>query len=119
MKLNVLWESDKTRIFIIAPTVLSPHIIVLRSDSIIITGIRTGGKKVRKNSDDFSINDAIKLAQSPAGKQLFAQLQAQNPSILEQAMTQAANGDYEQVKATMANLLKDPAIQALLRQMGG
>ena len=74
---------------------------------------------MRKNSDDFSINDAMKLAQSPAGKQLFTQLQAQNAAALEQAMAQAANGDYEKVKLTMSALLKDPAIEALLRQMGG
>ena len=74
---------------------------------------------MRKNSDDFSINDAMKLAQTPAGKQLFAQLQAQNAAALEQAMAQAANGDYEKVKLTMSALLKDPTIQALLRQMGG
>jgi hypothetical protein len=74
---------------------------------------------VRKNSDDFSINDAMKLAQSPVGRELFARLQANNPGTMEQAMAQAAKGDYDQVKTTMYHLLKDPAIQALLRQLGG
>lgn len=72
-----------------------------------------------KKSDDFSMSDAMRLAKSPAGQQLFAALQAQNGDALQQAMDQAAAGDYEQVKKTMSALLQDPKMQALLRQLGG
>lgn len=72
-----------------------------------------------KKSDDFSMSDAMRLAQSPAGQQLFATLKAHNGDVLQQAMDQAAAGDYEQVKKTMSELLKDPKMQSLLRQLGG
>ncbi len=72
-----------------------------------------------KKSDEFSMNDAMRLAKSPAGQQLFAALQAQNADALQQAMNQAAAGDYEQVKKTMSALLQDPKMQTLLRQLGG
>lgn len=72
-----------------------------------------------KKSDEFSVNDAMRLAQSPAGQRLFAALQAQNGDALRSAMDQAAKGDYDQVKKTMAELLKDPKMQALLQQLGG
>lgn len=72
-----------------------------------------------KKSDEFSMNDAMRLAKSPAGQQLFAALQAQNADTLQQAMDQAAAGDYEQVKKTMSALLQDPKMQAFLRRLGG
>lgn len=72
-----------------------------------------------KKSDDFSMADAMRLAQNPASRQLFDQLQAQNGAALQQAMNQAAAGNYEQVKKTLSVLLQDPQTQALLRQLGG
>ena len=72
-----------------------------------------------KKSDDFSMADAVKLAQNPASKLLFDRLQAQNGAAFQQAMTEAAAGDYEQVRKTLSHLLQDPETQALLRQLGG
>ena len=72
-----------------------------------------------KKSDDFSMADAMKLAQNPAASQLFDRLQSQNGAAFQQAMNQAAAGDYEQVKKTLSVLLQDPQTQALLRQLGG
>ena len=72
-----------------------------------------------KKSDDFSMADAMRLAQNPASRQLIDQLQAQNGTALQQAMNQAAAGNYEQVKKTLSVLLQDPQTQALLRQLWG
>ena len=72
-----------------------------------------------KKSDDFSMADAMRLAQNPASKQLFDRLQTQNGAVFQQAMNQAAAGDYEQVKKTLSALLQDPQTQALLHQLGG
>ena len=72
-----------------------------------------------KKNDDFSMADAMKLAQNPASKQLFDRLQAQNGAAFQQAMTQAAAGDYEQVRKTLSTMMQDPQTQALLRQLGG
>lgn len=72
-----------------------------------------------KKSDDFSMADAMRLAQNPASKQLFDRLQAQDGAAFRQAMNLASAGDYEQVKKTLSVLLQDPQTQALLRQLGG
>ena len=72
-----------------------------------------------KNSDNFSMQEALRLANSDAGQQLLALLKQENGSALQRAMDQAGAGDYEQVQKTLGSLLESPQAQALLRQMGG
>ena len=72
-----------------------------------------------KKSDDFSVAEAMKLAKNPAASQLYEHLQAQNGTAFQQAMAQAAAGDYDQVKKTLSTMLQDPQTQALLRRLGG
>lgn len=71
-----------------------------------------------KNSEDFSMQEAMRLAASPAGQQLFALLQQSRGAELQEAMDQASKGDYSAMKKTMSALLADPKAQELLRQMG-
>ena len=59
----------------------------------------------------------LKLANSPAGQQLFALLQKNGGSELQSAVTQASAGNYEQAKNALSNLLSDPQAQALLKQL--
>ena len=76
---------------------------------------------MQSNSDfpgDFSIQDAMRLAQSDSGKQLFAILQQTDGGTLRSAMAQAEAGDYDKVKQTLSSLLSNPEIQSLLEQMG-
>ena len=65
------------------------------------------------------MKDAMNLANSDAGKQLLNQLQKNNPKELEQAMAQAAQGDYRNLSETLKPLLASEQIQKLLKQMGG
>lgn len=74
---------------------------------------------MEKKTEDFSMGDAMRLAQSDAGKQLFAALQQKDSHTLQQAMGQAAAGDFAQVKQTMSDLLRDPQIRELLNRLGG
>lgn len=74
---------------------------------------------MQKNSGEFSMQDAMRLAKSPVGEQLLAMLQKKDPNVLNQAMQQANEGNYEQVKDTMSALLHDEEIQNLLKQLGG
>lgn len=73
---------------------------------------------MRKNSDDLSMQDALRLAQSDAGQQLLALLKAQSGDTLERAMEQAAAGDPARAKQTLSALLASPQIKALLEQLG-
>ena len=73
---------------------------------------------MQKNSDNFSMQEAIRLAQSEAGQQLLAMLRAQNGDVLNKAMDQAAAGDYSQARQTLSALLASPQVRAMLEQMG-
>lgn len=70
---------------------------------------------MEKNSQNFSIEDARMLANSPLGQQLFGLLQAKHPD----AVSQAASGNYETLRHSLGSLLADPEIRALLRKLGG
>lgn len=74
---------------------------------------------MQKNFDDKSMQQALRMAQSDAGKSLMQQLKAQNGPALDNAMAQAKAGNFDEVKKTMEKLLADPQFQALLEQMKG
>ncbi len=65
-----------------------------------------------------AMETARKLAQSDAGKQLYELLQKTQGQQLSSAMEQAAAGNYEQVKKTMASLMADPQARALMEKLG-
>ena len=74
---------------------------------------------MQKNSDNFSMQDALRLAQSEKGQQLFAMQKAQNGDAMNKAMEQADTGNYDQVKDTLSALLSSPQLRAMLEQLGG
>lgn len=69
--------------------------------------------------DDFSIQEAMRMAKSPAGQRLMELLRGSDAPELRQAMDQASAGDYAQAKQTLSGLLASPEVQALLKQMRG
>ena len=70
---------------------------------------------MEKNSQNFSMEDARMLANSPLGQQLFGLLQSKHP----EAVSLAAAGNYETLQKNLGALLSDPDIRALLQQLGG
>ena len=74
---------------------------------------------MQKNSDNFSTQDAMRLANTPAGQQLLSLLQRSNPDVLETAKQQAANGNYAQLTKTLESLMASEEIKNLLKQLGG
>ncbi len=72
-----------------------------------------------KNSHDFSMQEARRLASSPSGKQLLSLLNTLNKDALQQASSQAASGNYADAAAALQPLLQSEQVQKLLRQMGG
>ena len=74
---------------------------------------------MHKNSGDFSMQEAMRLANTPAGKQLLALLQQSSDPALQDAIRQMAAGNYDQAKNMLAPLLASPEIGALLQQLGG
>ena len=68
---------------------------------------------------NFSIDEAMRLANSPAGKQLMALLQQQPKETLNTAADKAAAGDLNAAKATLSALLSSKEAQALMNQLRG
>ena len=74
---------------------------------------------MQKKSDNFSMQDAMQIANSAAGKQLMAMLQQSDPDALRKAMEQASKGDYTQAKQALEPLLASEEIKKLMKQLGG
>jgi hypothetical protein len=73
--------------------------------------------KMQNKQENFSMQDALRLANSPAGKELLSILQSQNNENLQKAKSQAEKGDYGQVQQTLSGLLQDPKVRRLLEEM--
>ncbi|MBR3972608.1 MAG: hypothetical protein IKJ99_01495 [Oscillospiraceae bacterium] len=71
------------------------------------------------NNHDYSMQDVMRLAASPAGQQLMKLLQQQSPSDLQNAMNSAAAGDYRKAKDSLSSLFASAEAQQLLKQLGG
>lgn len=69
--------------------------------------------------DQNAMEQAKRLAQSPAGQQLLQMIRQAGSADVEAARQQAAAGDMEQARQTLSKLLRTPQIQSLIREMGG
>ena len=70
-------------------------------------------------SQNFSKEDILRLAKSPAGQQLIAMLQKAGSNKLDQAVSQAKTGDYAQASQTLSAMLSSPEAQRLMKELGG
>lgn len=73
----------------------------------------------RPNPSEAAVAQAMRLAQTPAGRALIDHLQKSGGAALTQAMDQAAGGDYSRAKALLTAMMADPEAQRLLQEMGG
>ena len=74
---------------------------------------------MQKNSENFSIQDAMRLAGTPAGQELLAKLRQGDATQFQQAAQLASAGNYTQAQQLLSGFLKDPQVQQLLYQLGG
>lgn len=72
---------------------------------------------MKKKTGDISMEEAMRLARSDTGQQLYRLLQSQDRFALDRAMAQAAAGDQEQMTRTVSQLLSSPQVRALLEQL--
>lgn len=74
---------------------------------------------MQNKSGDFSMQEALRLAKSPAGQQLIQLLKNANSTQVRKAMEQANAGDYSQAKESLSALLASEEAKKLLQQLGG
>lgn len=73
---------------------------------------------MQKKSQDFSMEDIMRVARSPAGQQLLAMLQQGDSGKLDQAVTQAKTGNYAEASEVLRSMLSSPKAQVLLKELG-
>lgn len=61
---------------------------------------------MQKKSEDFSMQEALRLSQTPAGQQLLSKLQQADQTQLQKIAAQASAGDYTNAAAQLRELLK-------------
>ena len=74
---------------------------------------------MEKKSQDFSMEDVMRIAKSPAGQQLMALLQQKDSAALAEAAAQAKSGNYSQAGQTLSAMLSSPEAQRLMKELGG
>ena len=74
---------------------------------------------MEENSNNFSMQDMMRLAGTPAGQQLLNHLQKKNSKQLQMALAHAVSGNMDQAKALLSEMIGDPESQKLIRQLGG
>ena len=74
---------------------------------------------MQKNSDNFSQQDIMRMASTPAGKKLIQTLQSSDPTALQKAMQAASQGNMDSAKQSLAPLLASEEVQKLLKALGG
>ena len=71
-----------------------------------------------KNSQDFSVKEAQRLAKTPEGQKLMQLLQQKDSGQLQQALEKVSAGHYKEAGSTLQALLSPPEAKALIQQLG-
>ena len=74
---------------------------------------------MQKKTQDFSQEEIMRFAQSPAGQQLIALLRQGDSGRLQQAISQAQSGDYIGASQILNDMLSSSQAQKLLKELGG
>lgn len=74
---------------------------------------------MERNFDGISMQEAMRLAKTDTGRQLYDILRSQKGDALDQAMADAAAGDYTKVKESISAMLTSPQVKALMEQLRG
>lgn len=72
---------------------------------------------MQKKSDDFSMQEAMRLANTPAMQQLLALLRQENGDKLQSIMQMAQSGDLKSAGNALQNMLSSQNAQTLLKEM--
>jgi len=73
---------------------------------------------MQKKSEDFSMEEAMRLAQSPAGQELIAMLRRTDSGQLQQIVNTAQSGNVSQAGQMLQKMLSSPEGKKLLRELG-
>lgn len=72
-----------------------------------------------KLPNQLPMQEILRLASSPAGRQLISFMQQKGGNEFQRAMESAATGDYSQARRAIESIMADPTAQRLLKELGG
>ena len=72
-----------------------------------------------KNSQDFSMDEVMRIAKSPAGQQVLAALQKLDSGKLQQVADKASAGDYGSAQKMLQSLLGEEQSNEMAKKLGG
>ena len=72
---------------------------------------------MEKKYDAFSMQEAMRLAQSDTGQKLLQMLRSQHSDAARTALERAKDGDNEKAQQALQAFLSDPKTKALLQQL--
>ena len=74
---------------------------------------------MQKNFENFSVEEAMQLARSPAGQQLLSMLRNTDSALLQQVSDKASTGDYKEASRLLSSMLSSPEAKKLMQELGG
>lgn len=74
---------------------------------------------MNQKSDNFSLEQAARLASTDAGQQLMGLIRSQQGASLDGAIAKANAGDYSELQKAVQKLMSTPEAKKLLEKLGG
>lgn len=68
--------------------------------------------------DKKAMQEALRLAGSPAGQKLLELIKSTGGSTVQTAKEQVASGNFEQAKQTLSQVLQSEEVKRILQEMG-
>ena len=72
---------------------------------------------MQKNSEDFSVQEAMRLAKTPAGQQLIALLQQERGDKIQAIIRLAQQGNMQAAGNALQQVLSSSDAQKLVKEM--
>ena len=72
---------------------------------------------MQKNFENFSVEEALQLARSPAGQQLLSMLRNTDSNLLQQVSDKAGAGDYKEASRLLRSMLSSSEAQTLMKEL--
>lgn len=74
---------------------------------------------MQKKSEDFSVQEAMRLAKTPAGQQLLAILKQEKGDKLQSIIRLAQEGNMQAAGNALQEVFSSPSAKELIRELEG
>ncbi len=73
---------------------------------------------MEKIPDNISMQEVMRFAKSPAGQKLLTALRSTGGEQVDKIKQLSSEGNYTQAQAALSEILKNPQVQSILKEMG-